>query len=139
NGFSYVFGELTTQAQRDQYNKYKNAAANYGPEKDLTASNNVTINIINDTTNPSGWGFEFTNVKVKVGTTVTWVNISNQFHTVVSGQGTADGKFGSETKLLAGNKQGDTSNYTFTFNSPGTFPYYCSLHPAMVGQITVVP
>ncbi len=138
NGFDYVFGELTTQAQIDQYNKYKGSAANYGTEKDLTASNKVTINIINDTSNPSGWGFEFTNVKIKAGTTVTWVNISNQFHTVVSGQGSPDGKFGSETQLLAANDQGASSTTSFTFNTPGTFQYYCSLHPAMIGQITVV-
>jgi plastocyanin/mono/diheme cytochrome c family protein len=139
NGFDYVFGELTTQAQRDLYNKNKGAAANYGPPKDLTGSNQVTINIINDPTNPSGWGFEFSNVQIKVGTTVTWVNISNQFHTVVSGQGTADGKFGDPNKLLAGNNQGAASTITFTFTAPGTFPYYCSLHPPMVGQIVVVP
>jgi plastocyanin/mono/diheme cytochrome c family protein len=136
NGFDYVFGELTTQAQRDAYNKAKGSG--FGSEKDLTGQNKVTINIINDPNNPSGWGFELTNVKLSVGTTVTWVNISNQFHTVVSGQGSPDGKFGDPNKLLSANNQGAASDFTFTFTTAGTFQYYCSLHPAMVGQITVV-
>jgi plastocyanin len=27
--------------------------------------------------------------------------------------------------------------FSYTFNNPGTFEYYCTLHPSMVGEIVV--
>jgi plastocyanin len=32
-------------------------------------------------------------------------------------------------------KQGD--DFTFTFDAPGTFAYYCDVHAGMTGEITV--
>ena len=63
---------------------------------------------------------------VKAGTTVTWNNADDIPHTVV-----ASGKaFRSKTL--------DTDDkYTFTFTTPGTYEYFCSLHPHMTGSIVV--
>jgi len=62
---------------------------------------------------------------VKVGDTVTWINEDDIPHTVVS-----VGKFRS--KAL------DTDDkYTFTFTTPGTYEYFCSLHPHMTGTIVI--
>jgi amicyanin len=62
---------------------------------------------------------------VKVGDTVTWVNEDDIPHTVVS-----TGHFRS--KAL------DTEDkYSFTFTAPGTFEYFCGLHPHMQGSIVV--
>ncbi len=62
---------------------------------------------------------------VKVGDTVTWVNEDDIPHTVVS-----TGHFRS--KAL------DTEDkYSFTFTAPGTFEYFCGLHPHMQGEIVV--
>jgi plastocyanin len=64
--------------------------------------------------------------KVPVGTTVTWVNHDDIPHTVVE----VDKKFRS--KAL------DTDDsYSFTFTTPGTFDYFCSLHSKMVGKVVV--
>lgn len=64
--------------------------------------------------------------KVPVGTTVTWVNRDDIPHTVVE----VDKKFRS--KAL------DTDDsFSFTFTTPGTFDYFCSLHSKMVGKIVV--
>jgi plastocyanin len=64
--------------------------------------------------------------KVPVGTTVTWVNRDDIPHTVVE----TDRKFRS--KAL------DTDDsFSFTFTTPGTFDYFCSLHSKMVGKIIV--
>ena len=63
---------------------------------------------------------------VKAGTTVTWINKDDVPHTVVS---TAK-KFSS--KAL------DTDDrYDHTFTDPGTYEYYCSVHPHMKGKIIV--
>jgi amicyanin len=62
---------------------------------------------------------------VKAGDTVTWINEDDIPHTVVS-----TGHFRS--KAL------DTENkYSFTFTTPGTYEYFCGLHPHMQGSIIV--
>ena len=62
---------------------------------------------------------------VKAGTTVTWTNDDDIPHTV-----TSPAKFRS--KAL------DTDQtFSFTFTTPGTYTYFCSLHPHMTGSIVV--
>jgi amicyanin len=63
---------------------------------------------------------------VKAGTTVTWHNRDDIPHTVV-----ASGKeFRSKTL--------DTDDtFAFTFTTPGSYEYFCSLHPHMTGMIVV--
>jgi len=63
---------------------------------------------------------------VPVGTTVTWTNRDDIPHTVVS----TDGVF--KSKVL------DTDEkFSFTFAKAGTFDYFCSIHPKMVGKVVV--
>jgi plastocyanin len=65
-------------------------------------------------------------VTVPVGATVTWTNRDDIPHTVVS----TDGVFKSKVR--------DTDEtFSYTFTKPGTYPYYCSVHPKMVGQVVV--
>ena len=107
---------------------------------DLTGSTQVTIKLIDSTGNPSGYWFDQPNVKIKVGTTVTWINTSGAAHTVTSGQpGAPDGKFDSGIQnLLMPNNQGAASTFTFTFQTAGSYPYFCQIHPGMIGLVTVV-
>jgi plastocyanin len=63
---------------------------------------------------------------VPAGTTVTWTNRDDIPHTVVS----TDGVF--KSKAL------DTDDkFSFSFTKPGTYPYFCSIHPKMTGQVIV--
>lgn len=63
---------------------------------------------------------------VPVGTTVTWTNSDDIPHTSVS----TDGVF--KSKVL------DTDEkFSYTFTKAGTYPYYCTIHPKMTGQIVV--
>jgi|SRR5579871_2492198 len=79
---------------------------------------NLEIKIDNFTFGPQ-------KLSVKVGDTVTWTNDDDIPHTVVS-----VGKFRS--KAL------DTEDkYSFTFTAPGTYEYFCGLHPHMQGSIVV--
>jgi plastocyanin len=65
---------------------------------------------------------------VAVGTTVTWTNRDDIPHTVVS---TDDAKT-FKSKVL------DTDEkFSFTFSKAGTYPYFCSIHPKMTGQVIV--
>ena len=72
--------------------------------------------------------FSFTpqTLTVTVGTTVTWTNRDDIPHTVVS----SDGVFKSKVR--------DTDEkFSYTFDKPGTYPYFCSVHPKMTGKIVV--
>ena len=65
-------------------------------------------------------------VTVPVGATVTWTNHDDIPHTVVS----TDGVFKSKVR--------DTDEkFSYTFTEAGTYPYYCSVHPRMTGQVVV--
>ena len=111
-----------------------------GTPVDKTSSQQVTIKIIDTKTNPDGFWYDTPSITIKAGTTVTWVNTSGALHTVTSGEpGAPDGKFDSgEANLLQPHNQGAASDFSFTFKTPGNYPYYCTLHPAMIGLVQVV-
>src|SRR5438132_3304398 len=63
---------------------------------------------------------------VPANSTVAWVNKDDVPHVIASN----DGLF--KSKAL------DTDDkFSFTFNKAGTYSYYCSIHPKMVGKIVV--
>ncbi|MGP3921983.1 cupredoxin domain-containing protein [Streptomyces sp. 8N616] len=66
---------------------------------------------------------------VKVGDTVLWTNYDDVPHTVTTTKGPE--KFDSGTL-----DKGESFSYTFT--EPGTYEYYCSVHPDMTASVTVV-
>ncbi len=63
---------------------------------------------------------------VKAGATVTWVNNDDVPHTVVS-----------ITKKFSSHVLDTDDKYTQTFTVPGTYEYYCSVHPHMKGKVIV--
>ena len=65
-------------------------------------------------------------LSVPAGTTVTWVNHDEEPHTVTS----ATGAFSS-----AGLVNDDT--FVETFTKPGTYQYFCKIHPHMTGTVVV--
>jgi len=68
---------------------------------------------------------------VAVGSVVTWVNRDEIEHTVTSGMpGAGAGRFDA---ALAG--KGTTAKVRFT--EPGVYPYFCSGHQAMRGEVRV--
>jgi plastocyanin len=77
--------------------------------------------------NMQNTAYQYTNIQVRVGTTVTWTNQDNVQHSVTFKNGMKD------SGLLS---QGQS--FSYTFNTPGTYQYYCSVHPYMVATVTVV-
>ena len=66
-------------------------------------------------------------LKVKSGEKITWINRDEEPHTVVSGEK----QFKKSTAL-------DTDQeFTITAGVPGTYTYFCSVHPKMTGTIVV--
>jgi plastocyanin len=84
-----------------------------------TAPETIDVKIDNFTFGPA-------DVTVKAGSTITWTNRDDIPHTVVS------------TDKVVKSKVLDTDDhFSFTFASPGTFTYFCSIHPKMTGRIVV--
>jgi plastocyanin len=64
---------------------------------------------------------------VKSGEKITWINRDEEPHTVVS----VEKQFKKSTAL-------DTDQeFTITAGAPGTYTYFCSVHPKMTGTIVV--
>jgi plastocyanin len=72
------------------------------------------------------FSFSPATITVSAGTTVRWTNRDDIPHTVVSD----DQKF--ESKALDTDDQ-----YAHTFTKPGTYGYFCSIHPKMTGKVVV--
>ena len=75
--------------------------------------------------------FELPDLSLSVGTTVTWTNKDTVLHTATSG--TPSGP----TDLFDSGAFGGSDTFSFTFAEPGTYAYYCTIHPFMAGTITV--
>ncbi len=70
--------------------------------------------------------FDPPQVTVKAGTTVVWSNDDDIPHTVTS-----------TTQTFKSAALDTNDKFSFTFTTPGTYKYFCSLHPHMTGTIVV--
>jgi plastocyanin len=70
-------------------------------------------------------------LEVKAGSAITWVNDDEIRHTVTSGR--PDGRDGKFDEALGGKG----ARATVTFDQPGVYPYFCSRHQAMRGEVRV--
>jgi plastocyanin len=84
----------------------------------------------------SGTVFFPTSASAAVGAVVTWVNGSGTTHNVTfdnpgaAGPATAGGPSGSTGDF-------DSGTQSRVFNTPGTYPFHCTIHPGMTGTLTV--
>lgn len=80
----------------------------------------AAVGIDNFTFNPA-------TVTVKAGTTVTWTNKDDIPHGIAA----TNNAFKRSQAL-------DTDDsFSFTFTTPGTYQYFCYIHPHMTGTIVV--
>lgn len=95
-----------------------------------------------------GLKFMPTDITVTAGTTVTWQNGEAISHTVTSGAWgevnemtglrgtqTPDGRF--DHALAPKGQEGDS--FSFTFEEPGEYLYYCQPHLTMNAKVIVTP
>jgi plastocyanin len=74
----------------------------------------------------SDFSFEPGNLRVPVGATVTWTNEDSAPH-----DATARGADWKTDRLS------DADSDTLTFDEPGDYDYYCSIHPNMKARLVV--
>lgn len=85
----------------------------------LVAEGNVTVDMR---------GFEYfpRDLTIDAGSTVTWTNSDNVPHTATENDKAWD------TGII-----GKDDEASLTFDTPGTFEYYCTIHPSMKAKLTV--
>jgi len=94
-----------------------------GEMKDVDSATAATKNeiVIKD------FHFSPETLTVKSGEKITWINRDEEPHTVVS----VEKQFKKSSAL-------DTDQeFTITAGAPGTYTYFCSVHPKMTGTIVV--
>jgi plastocyanin len=96
----------------------------------LVRASSVSVNAQQAAASPAvtidNFSFGPATLNVAAGTTVTWTNRDDIPHTVVS----TEGAFKS--------KAVDTDEkFSYTFAKPGTYAYFCSIHPKMTGKVVV--
>ncbi len=72
------------------------------------------------------FSFGPTTLTVAPGTTVTWTNRDDIPHTVVS-----------DDKVFKSKVLDTDEKFSYTFTKPGTYGYFCSIHPKMTGKVVV--
>jgi plastocyanin len=96
----------------------------------------TSVSIVTGSSSLTDTAFQPNPVQVSVGDTVTWTNDDTQPHTVVSGaNGQPSGEFDSSPNFNPLIAPQQTFEHTFT--QAGEYPYYCALHPNMVGTVSV--
>ena len=85
------------------------------------------VQVIEPAGRESAWTYAPRELRVPVGTTVTFVNMGKEFHTVTSSDAGRPFDVGLDTGKRA----------TITFDTAGTFAYHCGVHPQMTGVVRV--
>ncbi|HEY3992697.1 MAG TPA: c-type cytochrome [Ktedonobacteraceae bacterium] len=157
NGFNQTAAALQASNPSGYQSAVATATANagtgqFGAAVDDTSKTAVTINIVTPpagaTCSPACFGTQ--NVKVKVGTKITWVNQSSSPHTVTAIKGTNPAApvpdpalFDSGVSTLIAPSTGTyattVTQAMYNANPDHTVIYYCQIHPGMVGMLTIVP
>lgn len=81
-----------------------------------------------NTVNIDNFAFSPATLTVAKGTTVTWVNRDDIAHTVVND---------ANPRTFKSPPMDSDDKFSFTFSTPGTYKYFCSIHPHMTGVIVV--
>ncbi len=70
-------------------------------------------------------------ITIKQGQQVTWSNEDVAFHTVTSGL------YDEPSDLFDSGHLDPEQKFIVSFDEPGTFDYFCTLHPWMAGKVIV--
>lgn len=93
----------------------------------MAAKNMPSAPLLGPRVEIENFAFKPKTLTVPAGSKVVWTNLDEEPHIVTSAGGSFSNSPGLDTN----------DSYSFTFDKPGTYTYYCSIHPMMVGTIVV--
>src|SRR5690606_31969218 len=104
-----------------------------------TVTDKVQVSIVPGASTLTDNAYSPNPVEITIGQTVVWTNDDTAFHTVTSGTVEAVDAGQVFDSGLAGPSALTSKGKTFehTFDAAGEYPYFCVLHPAMVGTVIV--
>jgi plastocyanin len=125
-GFASMMGSIGSTMGRygGMMSQMLQHMANYWNQPHIGAQNARIVAVMD-------YAFFPSSITVPKGTTVTWVNMDFIQHTMASGVD------GAPTGAFDSHPLGHMQSFSYTFTTPGTYPYYCDLHPDMTGTVTV--
>jgi plastocyanin len=158
SGSANGFNQLPNYLQTNNPSAYATASAPpppppnlFGNPVDMTKQKAITVDIVHASAGATCMPacYSPVNVKVKVGTVITWINKDNIAHTVTAVNGTnvsspSANKQLFDSGLTTGIQSGKTFQWTVTMAAYNYLPnhvvyYYCQYHTTMVAQLTIVP
>ena len=116
----YRYGAPARQAPYGRYGQYQAAPDSPGQSQGAVTSGQADVNI-------ASMQFQPAVLKIRAGEEVSWLNTGNMPHTVT----------GLNGNRLVSSRMDNGSMFKHIFNEPGTYSYYCALHPSMTGKIIV--
>lgn len=118
-----IFGQLSYAAYSTEPAMVRDlmgaAATNRTVEKLATAPHQIVI---------ENFAFEPKILTIAVGTEVVWINRDGEPHTIVDS---------GEAKLFKSRALDTEDKFSVVFKEPGSYSYYCSIHPHMTAAIIV--
>ena len=131
-------------AQNSTDQQQASSIGNSGSDNSTRSSSTSTgsgtkVSIVEEASEMGDQAYDPNPVKVKVGDTVTWTNDDSQAHTITSGTDSSDPNIGKEFDSSPGLSTLLSTNQKFShkFDTAGEFPYFCQLHPTMIGKVVV--
>jgi plastocyanin len=118
--FTIITIQLSS-AKAMTYPKAPGAARTSDPATQPTTQAAGTVKIEN-------FAFEPKEMDIAVGTTVTWQNADDVPHTATSKD---------DPQVFDSGPLDTDDKFSFTFNKPGKYAYYCKVHPHMTGVVVV--
>jgi plastocyanin len=116
-----AFAMEHSAANAASYSTQPRAAEASTPATQPTTQAAVTVTIEN-------FAFIPKEVDITAGTTVTWQNADDVPHTATSK---------GDVQIFDSGPLDTDDKFSFTFNQPGTYAYYCKVHPHMTGVVVV--
>src|SRR5262249_55806920 len=96
------------------------------PSPTSPSPSGTQVSIVSGSSNLTTTAYSPSPVTVAVGGTVTWTNNDSVAHNSVS-----------NTSVWTSGTIAPGGKFSMTFPTAGSYPYHCSIHPGMVGTITV--
>ena len=136
SGIIIAVGSVSAQNSTEQQSSQagSNGTTTTGSNTTSSTAAGTKVSIVEEASEMGDQSYDPNPVKVKSGDTVTWTNDDSQIHTVTSGTDSSDPNMGKEfdSSMLSQNQ-----TFSHKFTTAGEFPYFCQLHPTMVGKVVV--
>jgi plastocyanin len=138
--------DLSRLAFSQNYNNYQTTEkgtniSNITGVSDYTSANNaIGVSIVSGASALTNTAYSPDPIQINTGQTVVWTNDDSTFHTVTSGQPGQSNVGKLFDSGLAGptSMSGNGKTFELTFVIAGEYPYYCILHPGMIGMVIVI-